>query len=183
MKKYVQMVLVLGVVGLISGVSLVFIYRYATPLIEDNQKKELKEAIFKVVPGGARYEELSKDKQDIFKVYDDRGKLLGYAFKAEGSGYQGKIKMIAGINKDAATLYGVEILESVETPGLGGEIVGAKFKDQFRNLNVISGIICVKKEREKDNEIQAVTGATISSNSVTSILNKRISELKDILKK
>lgn len=176
-----QMVIVLGLTGLISGTSLVLVYRYATPLIESNQKRELKEAIFKIVPNAADYEAVTKEGEDFFKVYDKRGSLLGYAFIAEGSGYQGKIKMLAGIKRDLSTLYGVEILESVETPGLGGEIASDKFKSQFGNLICIPAIECVKRERKKKNEIQAITGATISSQSMTNILNERIKELSEIL--
>lgn len=183
MKKPVQMIIVLGLVGLFSGTSLVLVYRYATPLIEFNQKKELEKAIFKIIPDAARYEVVTKDGEELFEVYDRRDKLLGYAFIAEGNGYQGKIKMISGIKKDLSTMYGIEILESVETPGLGGEIANDEFKDQFKNLKFIPKIECVKKEAEKTNEIQAITGATISSQSVINILNDKLEKIVEILKK
>ncbi|MDB4349386.1 FMN-binding protein [Omnitrophica bacterium] len=183
MKKPVQMVIVLGLVGFLSGTSLVLVYRYATPLIKSNQKRALEAAIFKVVSGGTRYEVMTKDGERFFKVYDKRDKLLGYAFIAEGSGYQGKIEMISAIKKDLSTLYGVEILESVETPGLGGEIVSDEFRDQFTNLKFDPKIECVKKDKKKKNEIEAITGATISSQSVTNILNEKIAKLVETLKK
>ena len=172
MKKSIQMIVVLGLVGLISGASLVLVYRYAAPLIEANQKKELETAIFKVIPEAARYEVLTKDGQELFKVYDKNENLLGYAFIAEGSGYQGKIKMLAAIKRDLSTLYGIEILESVETPGLGGEITSGKFKDQFKDLSAFPKI-----------EVQAITGATISSQSVMNILDEKIKRVIDILER
>ena len=183
MKKTMQMIMVLALVGFLSGTSLALVYRYATPLIESNQKEELKEAIFKVFPGGRKYESVIKDGEELFEVYDKTGMPLGYAFIAEGNGYQGKIKMISGIKKDLSTLYGIEILESVETPGLGGEIANSKFKSQFKGLKFSPEIECVKKEKAKANEIQAVTGATISSQSVTNILNERITRIVEILKR
>ncbi len=182
MRKPAQMILVLGLVGLISGTSLVLVYRYATPLIESNQKKELDTAIFKIIPGGARYEVITKDDETFFEVYNKNDNLLGYAFIAEGNGYVGAIKLIAGIKKDLSTLYGIEVLESVETPGLGGEIAGDEFKGQFKNLQFLPKIECVKKERVKRNEIQAVTGATISSRSVINILNEKLARIIKMLK-
>lgn len=167
-----RMVIVLGVVGLISGTSLVLVYNYATPLIEANQKRELEEAIFKIVPGATGYKAVTKEDEEFFEVYDKNEKLLGYAVIAEGNGYQGKIKLIAGIKKDLANLYGIEILESQETPGLGGEIASDKFKGQFKNLKVFPKI-----------EVEAITGATISSQSVMNILNEKIAKVIEILKK
>ena len=182
MNKSIQMIIVLGLVGLISGTSLVLVYRYATPLIELNQKKELEEAIFKIIPEGTRYETVTEGEEAFFKVYE-KNNLLGYAFIAEGNGYQGKIKMISGIKKDLVTMYGIEILESVETPGLGGEITCNKFKSQFRGLKFLPEIVVLKEAGKNANEIQAVTGATISSKSVANILNERIAKIIEILKR
>jgi len=181
MKKIIHMIIVLGVVGLISGTSLVFVYKYATPLIYANQAKELDDAIFRIIPGGDKYDPIEEG-EDIFKVYGKNGENMGYAFIAEGSGYQGNIKMIVGVKKDLETLYGIEILESVETPGLGGEIAEDFFKNQFKGLKTAPFIKCVKSAVTKKNEIQAITGATISSNSVTNILNAKIKRIRDILK-
>ena len=91
--------------------------------------------------------------------------------------------MMAGIKPDLVTMYGVEILESVETPGLGGEIAGDRFKDQFGNISLLPKIGLVKQGRREKNEIQAVTGATISSQSVVNILNEKIARLVGILKR
>ncbi len=183
MKKHIYMIIVLAVVGLIAGSSLALVYKYASPLIDANQKKKLETAIFKVVPGAASYKEAKKGEGDIFEVYDKSGKLLGYVFKAKGNGYQGEIEILGGIDKGLSSLLGIEILESNETPGLGGEIASDKFKDQFKDLKLLPGIECVKGEKKKENEIQAITGATISSKSVTNILNDEISALKKTIKK
>jgi electron transport complex protein RnfG len=182
MNKSLQMILVLGLVGLLSGTSLVAVYTYATPLIEINRRKALEEAIFNVVPGAVKYEAKDKDGEEYFEVYDNKRKLIGYAFMAQGNGYQGNIKIISGIKKDLTTLFGIEILESVETPGLGGEIMNDKFKGQFKNLKFTPEIVCTKKGRSGANEIDAITGATISSQSVASILNAKITRLMKILK-
>ncbi len=86
---------------------------------------------------------------------------------------------MAGIKPDLETLVGIEILESQETPGLGQEITGDEFKAQFKGLMVLPEITYVKnKLPERPNEIQAVTGATVSSSAVCSILNEKIEKLR-----
>jgi len=183
MKKIIQIILVLTIVGIISGASLVLVYNYTSPLILINQKKITEEAIYKVFPDGTTYKKIEKTKEDIFLVEDKTGKKLGYAFIAEGNGYQGKIDIMVGIKPDLKTLTGIEILESQETPGLGQEITGNKFENQFINLQVSPEIDYVRgKKPSKPNEIQAITGATISSKSVVSIINNGVKNLKKTLK-
>lgn len=182
MRKAIHIISVLTVVGLVSGASLVFVYRYAKPLIAENQQNETKEAIFKVFPEAHAYEEIKKDDEKIFLVKDKRANNLGYAFIAEGNGYQGKIKLMAGIRTDLVTLSGIEILESQETPGLGQGIEEGTFKKQFINLKTLPFISYVKEKKpEKENEIQAITGATISSKAVIAILNEKIEKIRKIL--
>ncbi len=168
MRKAIHIISVLTVVGLISGTSLVFVYRYAKPLIAENQRKETRQAIFKVFSKAHAYEKIKKDDEEIFLVKDKRGNKLGYAFTAEGNGYQGKIKLMVGIKTDLITLSSIEILESQETPGLGQEITSDDFKKQFVNLKNLD-------------EVEIITGATISSKAVVAIINERIKEVKEIL--
>jgi len=175
-KQVLRIITVLTVVGIISGASLVFVYKYASPLIENNQKEETRSAIFKIYPEAKTYTEKG---EELFLVKDKNEKELGYAFIAEGNGYQGKIKIMAGIKEDFSTLLGIEILESQETPGLGQEITSDNFRKQFINLKTSPDIEYVRgKKPDKANEIQAITGATISSRAVVTILNARIEEIK-----
>jgi len=77
------------------------------------------------------------------------------------------------------TMVGIEILESQETPGLGQEIASESFKSQFNGLKTSPDITYVKNEKpSKPNEVEAITGATISSRAVCAILNEKINELR-----
>lgn len=182
MRNTAKMISVLTIVGLISGAALVFVYNYANPLILKNQKDEMKKAIFKIFPEGKTYDEETVDKIAVFKVQDEKDAFLGYAFLAEGNGYQGAIKMMAGIKPDLETLVGIEILESQETPGLGQEITTDKFESQFKDLKTTPPIDYVKNVKPANpNEIQAITGATISSRAVVTILNETIEIIKEHL--
>ncbi|MGB2705774.1 MAG: FMN-binding protein [Candidatus Omnitrophota bacterium] len=184
MRNAVKMISVLTIVGLISGAALVLMYTYANPLIVKNQKDEMQKAIFKIFPDGKTYDKEVFEGAAVFKIKDKNGKLLGYAFLAEGNGYQGVIKIMAGIKTDLETLVGIEILESQETPGLGQEITTDKFTSQFKDLKVAPAITYLKNIKPtKPNEIQAITGATISSRAVVTILNEKIKVIKEHLGK
>lgn len=174
------MILVLVIVGVISGGALVCVYNYASPLIERNEGKALREAIYKVLPEAKSFHEITKDGIVLYEGLDDKGNVVGYAFKAKGFGYQSEIEIIAAIDADLQELRGMEVLESLETPGLGAEIANEPFKRQFRGLSVLPKIIFTKEKVTQKNEIQAITGATISTQAVIKILNKEIARIREV---
>jgi len=178
MRNTAKMISVLTIVGLVSGAALVFMYQYANPMIIKNQKDETEKAIFKIFEKGKTYEKKTVGEETIFEVKDSSGKLLGYAFLAEGNGYQGTISLMVGIEPDFNTLVGMEVLDSQETPGLGQEIASDKFESQFKGLKTSPEITYIKNAKpSKPNEIEAITGATISSRAVCTILNEKIKSL------
>jgi electron transport complex protein RnfG len=177
------MVLVLSIVGVASGGALVGIYRYAQPRIEVNKERALRAAIFEVLPGTESHETIVKEGKTIYKGFDSSGLLLGYAFTGKGPGYQGTIEVMIGVDPELEKTKGIEILDSVETPGLGAKITERSFRDKFKDLLIIPLIELIKgKSPEKPNQVQAITGATISSQAVVDILNKTIKEVRGILK-
>ncbi|MFH1846128.1 MAG: FMN-binding protein [Candidatus Omnitrophota bacterium] len=188
MKNFLQnnvtkMIVALAVVGAVSGLSLVFVYKYAMPKIKININKEMDKAIKSIFPGTDKTEKI-EGQQDVFKVRDKKGILLGYAFVAEGNGYQGIIKIIVGVDEKIIKTKGMEVLESQETPGLGAEIANGKFKDQFKGLSIVQAIEYVKNQNpQKPYEIEAITGATISSRAVVNIINKKLAEIREALRK
>lgn len=175
------MIVALAAVGIVSGAVLVFVYNYSMPRITANVKAETERAIKNIFPEGAEVQDIRKD--GIFKVTGTDGKFLGYAFTAEGNGYQGTIKLIVGIDADLSTIKGMEVLESQETPGLGAEIAGTQFRSQFEGLSLSHAIEYVKnKKPQAPYQIEAITGATISSRAVVKILNERIGEVRELVK-
>ena len=177
----VKMISALTVVGVISGATLVFIYKYSFPKIQMNIKTETEKAVKNIFPQTANIEKT--DMEGVSRVLDSDKKLLGYVFLAEGNGYQGAIKLIVGVDTKLSTMKGMEVLESQETPGLGAEIAGDKFRSQFAGLPLTHAIEYVKNEKpQKPYQIEAITGATISSRAVVNILNKRIKEVRKGLK-
>ena len=172
--KSLRIILVLSLVGVFSAGILSFFELLATQKIAQNQRKEIEEAIVRIAPATKKVERL----KDYYKVFDKDNRLLGYIFLTEGQGYQGPIKILFGIEPNLEKLLGIEIISSQETPGLGAKITTDSFRGQFRGLEVLPYIEYTKKKSTKPNQIQAITGATVSSRSVVNILNKKILQIR-----
>jgi electron transport complex protein RnfG len=183
-----RMMATLGLAGMCSGLALVGIFLVTLPRIERNRAEALEAAIFEVLRGAsarvafvlregvlARFESpggnLPKE-EAIYAGYDPEGRLLGYAIPAEGSGFQDTIKLIYGYDPDRRRVVGMQVLESRETPGLGDKIMKDEaFLDCFRDLAISPDVVATKKGRARDNEVDAISGATISSVAVVRIIN------------
>lgn len=188
--SFLRMVLTLGGAGLISGIILVGVYLITLPIIMANRAEALNAAILRVVEGteivepmviegGALvpYEgEASKAPKGeiVYAGKDKDGNLVGYAIPAEGPGFQDTIVLLIGFDPKRRVIIGMEVLESRETPGLGDKIISDEhFLSNFEALAVEPTIVGVKNgARANPNEVDTITGATISSKAVISILNK-----------
>ena len=103
---------------------------------------------------------------------------MGIAFKADGGGFQGNIGLMVGLETSYLKLRAIEVLEQLETPGLGDRIREEAFKDQFKGLEVKPRVEYIKyRKPEKPNQIQAITGATISSEAVVKNINNAIAKV------
>ncbi len=181
MNKVTQMLLVLTSIGIISGGLLALVSGWADPLIAANQKAATEAAIFRVQPEAKNYQTVENSGFELYKVMNDKNENSGYVLVYEGNGFSGKIRLIAGLSEDLNKISSIEILDQVETPGLGTKIVEEPFRSQFIKLETNPKIEWKKgAEPTKPNEIQTITGATISSKAVVSILNEGISRLKKL---
>ena len=130
-----------------------------------------------VLPG---FETISEESTDIdgkevkyYIAYDSSSNIMGYVFATEYKGYSGAVKIMTGINKEG-TVTGVVIISDNETPGLGKKAHNEEFKGQFANKKVDKFSV-VKIASDKDDEITAITGATITSDAVTISVNEALS--------
>ncbi len=98
---------------------------------------------------------------------DAGGNTVGYVFTTSAKGYGGDVKIMVGINADG-TVSGVQTLELSETPGLGMNATKPSFLEQF--IGKTLGV-AVNKNNPGENEIKALTGATITSKAVTLAVN------------
>ena len=125
-----------------------------------------------------------KDRTRYYPVFQvmDAGKLAGWVIKAAGQGYAGSIELLLGLNPAGDTISGLFILEQAETPGLGNKITFADWLSQFAGQGSVEPLTVVKDGRTTPGAIDAITGATISSKSVVSIVNRAVKETKGLLK-
>jgi electron transport complex protein RnfG len=182
MKVRLKMVLILTLFACVSGGVLSLVFIVSNPLIEANMMEEQNRSIFLVVPEAEGYNEVQKQGITYFECTDAEGGTVGIALPAKGNGYQGVIRLMVGLTPDLGAITGLSVLEQVETPGLGGRIGEEGFQDQFKGVDTEPSVGWVKnKVPDRDTDIQAITGATISSRSVVSIINRSIEELKQVL--
>ncbi|MCX7876784.1 MAG: FMN-binding protein [Melioribacteraceae bacterium] len=183
MKKIIHIISTLTLIGVVIGAILSFVNNWATPLIELNKKKETEKAVYLVNPLGKKNEKV-KANGEIFKVFDEADNLLGYSFVCEGNGFQGKIRIMVGVDKNLEKIISYEVLEQSETPGLGTKILDDPFKKQFNNLFAIPRIEWIKgKAPSKPNEVQTITGATISSVALVNIINSGLENMRKLKEK
>ncbi len=183
MKLGIKMILVLTSIALVSGLLLSYTYQSTKVDIERNKEIEKERAIKVVIPGTERFEEkVINVKNSLLVAYDKDGNLIGYAMLTEGTGFQGPIKLMVGFDTTLSRITGMEVLENVETPGLGNRIVEDWFKKQFKGRLTPIGYVKGKKP-ENPHNIQAISGATISSRSVVKIVDDAWELAKKEIKK
>ena len=106
------------------------------------------------------------------------GARKGWAIKTNGQGYADRIELLVGLNASLDRITGLFVLDQKETPGLGNKIVTDEWRGQFVNIPSAPALTVIKGGTGTATEIQAITGATISSRSVTGIINTAIADLK-----
>jgi electron transport complex protein RnfG len=184
------MIIVLTIITGLSGAILSSWDGITKPLIEQHKLEALKAAISDVLPQFDYYEEMQVEGSTLYvgKI-ENQDEPVGVAFETSGSGFQGNISMMLGVDPTFTSITGMKVLEQIETPGLGTKIVEDPsnkaepfwFPTQFIGVKMFPKIIVVKNIKPSTpNEIQAISGATISSKAVVRILNENISIIKNL---
>jgi len=188
--------------SVIFGVSLAGVQAALGPKIEANKLKETLEKVPVVILGQKAYDELtakgetlnikpdtvSIDRNGVKKFYTlyradfKNGTSAGWVAKTSGQGYADKVELIFGMDSDAKNVTGIFILDQKETPGLGNKIVEDSWRSQFINKSTDTPFNVVKQGKGGVNEIDAISGATISSRTVTKLVNQAVADLKPQIK-
>ena len=132
------------------------------------------------MPEGAK----ASDFRQAYVGYDEAGQMIGVAASRGESGFQDIVLVIYGFEPDTGVLLGMKVLESKETPGLGDKIFkDLDFVEQFF-ARPQTPLVAIKAGSGKGlpGEIDAITGATISSKVVVSIINNGIADWRPVLK-
>ena len=185
MKNMIKDAAVLFEITVAAGLILGFVYQITKEPIALAEEKAANEAYAEVFPGASSFEEreatdpsgdgIWQEQYQSVKIdkaleaKDGSGTLLGYVLTVTSrEGYGGDITFTMGIRLDG-TLNGISILSISETAGLGMK-AEAVLKPQFENKNV-SQFTYTKSGAVSDDQIDAISGATITTNAVTTAVN------------
>ena len=132
------------------------------------------EAMMSTLPQAEEFKECEGKADGIVTaVYEGKkeDKTVGYCVKAEPVGYGGAISMMVGVDTEGK-VTGVDIVEMSETPGLGAKASEEGFRNQYAGKG--GEIKVIKSGTAKENEISAISGATITSKAITQGVNSAI---------
>lgn len=164
---------ILGLICLLSAGLLSVVNSWTAPKILAQNKATEEKTLAEVLPEAVQFEPVTSSAGEniYYKAYDKNNKIIGYAFKAVGKGYSNVVETMVGMSLDGNIVV-VKVLNQNETPGLGSRVAEPSFTGQFSGKSV-SGL----------SEIQAITGATISSKAVMNSVKKKLKEVQELIKK
>lgn len=177
----IKMGLVLLAICACAGLLLGIAYESTADMIAQKKEAVNQAAYQRVLPdaGELSSQEVVEEESDILEVYASE---KGYAIKVLAKGYAGDdLELAVGINKEG-TVTGVQIISHAETPGLGAKATEAAFLDQYVEKSTENELIVTKTGAIQDNEIDAITGATKTTNGVTKGVNRAFEYFNSYLK-
>lgn len=121
---------------------------------------------------------------DVKKGIDANGSLVGWAFVIEGSGFADKIKLVVGVDAAFEKMAGFGVLSSNETPGFGDKITikDGFYQSQYKGAPVAELELAKVGDAEKiDNQIIAISGATVTSEAVVKTFNTFMLPIKEAM--
>ena len=196
MKSLMKNALVLAAITLVAGVLLGLVYEITKEPIALAKENAKRKAYQTVMPEGELFDTVDFEKKQAEKVLSKAGVLgcqieeivvaktkeevKGYVITTTSSeGYGGNIQVSVGIAGDG-TVTGIEILSISETPGLGMNADTPDFKGQFAGKKG-NPFVVTKTGAVAENEIDAISSATTTSNAVTNAVNAGVAYFQNML--
>lgn len=191
MNKIVKNTLILTAITVVSGLLLGVVYGITKEPIAEAQENTKQEAYRSVLFDASSFETMedfdtadaaailqengytSDEITEVAEGIDDGGETVGYVINVTShEAYDGDLEVSVGIAVDG-TVKGIEMLSISETAGLGMKADEAEFKDQFKDKNV-EMFTYTKSGESGDDKIDAISGATITTNAVTNAVNSAL---------
>lgn len=200
-----SMIITLGGVAMLSGLLVVLTWQLTLAPIQENQRIMIEKAIFQVIPGAQQRQSYTLTEKGLesfdpkkknsnktglrfYAAYNKKGQLKGIAAEAAAQGYADMIRLLYGYDPQCECIRGFSIIKMTETPGLGDKILtdknflanfdalDARLSADKKTLN--NSIITVKHGSKKNPwEIDAISGATITSKAVGKAINQGAAQL------
>ena len=183
MKDIIKQAASLFIITLVAALCLGLVYDITKAPIERQRQVTKNSAMQEIISNASSFEAFetagqNKDKiTSLYAALDGTG-IVGYIIGVSPRGYSGTIDMLVGIEA-SGVITGVKIVRQTETPGLGARAADEEFIGQFRGK---SGLLSVVKKPSRDNEIQVITAATITSRAVTQGVNDALEFFEQYLR-
>lgn len=166
----------LAVACLISGCIIAGTYYITADTAAQASIKMRDETMKTMVEGSTEIKEI-EGKSEWYEVYKG-SELMGYILPSDTKGYGGTMELLVAVDKDCKVIT-YKIVTSKETPGLGENAGKPEFANQFTGKSTAN--LVVTKDPSDKEDIQAMSGATISSKAVTLGVKNAVEEVKAYL--
>jgi electron transport complex protein RnfG len=175
MKHIIKPAFSLLLIAAISTAALALVRNYTLEPIE-NQRRTTQERVKKaILAEAAGFEEIPAPQTGsivrIYKASNENGQV-GFVLELAPTGYSGAINMMVGIATPENKLSGMRVMKHTETPGLGALATLESFYRQYDNRDLVP--LRVVRASAGTNEIEAITGATITTRAITNAVNEAI---------
>ena len=166
-KEFIRLSGVLCLIALVAALLLAGVNKITAPKIAEAEEKAAQVAMKAVLPSASRFSRVTNE----VHMGISNGVGVGYCVNVKTNGYGGEISVMVGLDMENK-VQGIEILSHNETAGLGAKANDEEFKSQFAGKKAPLSVV---KKGANDNEIQAITGATITSRAVADAVTKACS--------
>lgn len=172
-KENIFPAMILVIICLVVTLALAGTHSIAQPIIDQNQQKSADEARQEVLPDGDGFTQydgkLTEGVEDCY-IADNKA---GIAVTAGYKGFGGTVKVMIGIDADGK-VTGVKVTEHSETPGLGTKAADPEYLKQYQGVTEAP-----EASIKDDKNVDAVTGATITSNAVYNSVKEALAQFKE----
>jgi len=188
MKDKLLMIVFVLVLGSVLTAALVVVNNVTTPIIDTYNVQKIKMSVLDVL--GIRYDEenlesvfsenVDEESQGAETLYVSKNGDI--AFEISGAGLWGPIEGVMGLKNDRKTIKRIVIVRQEETPGLGGRIGEDEFLNRFLDKTVVPSLeIVAPGKAQSNNQVDGITGATMSVKALEILLNTEVQRYLTLL--
>ena len=192
MKETIKLTVRLFLITAIAGFVLAFANSFTSPVIKAREKAQYEAALKEVFADADKFEAVEEGKLNTIKtkikniekkeVAKKSDKTVGYVFNTLGkNGYGRDISMLMAVNIENKPIVGFKVLNHSESPALGSRVTTDEYAKSVVGNKVTEHLV-KNLNPDADNDIQAITGTTISVNAVLNGLNAAIDALQELEK-